>query len=127
MVHDPIFLAGGNARLALSGSTFTSRLRCSLESSAYVNVYVEDEFHTPPITLTLRMGDGERVRTPESWDHSDSAARGRNGEEQVTRLPAAFARHQGGILQFDAYAQAVAHIRNTTTNHLKSVSPQVRG
>ena len=48
-----IFLLGGNVLLVSSGSTFTCRLRCSLGSFAYVNVFVEDEFRTPPFILTL--------------------------------------------------------------------------
>ena len=42
----PIFIAGSDILYYLCGSTSTSRLRCSLESFAYVNMFVEDVFRS---------------------------------------------------------------------------------
>ena len=49
----PVFLAGCNSLLVISGETYPSRLWCLLEMFVYMSVAVADGCREDPTTLTL--------------------------------------------------------------------------
>ena len=98
----PIFLAGCNIILILSGPTYTSRLWCCVELFVEVTMRGNDESRELPILLTLGDDENEHERVRESWDKFDAAACQCFNAEDKTRMFAVIERHPGGIQGFNA-------------------------
>ena len=106
----PIFIAGCNLLLVLSGSTYTSRLWCCVELFVYVNMFVEDESIEAPIVITLGADDREHERVRKGWRGFDAAACECFDPEDKKRIFAVVGQHQGGVQGFNA------HVRDIATN-----------
>merc|ERR1711957_782358 len=63
----PIFLAGCNGLLIVSGLTYTSRLWCCVELFVYVTMVSDDPSRKRPVMLQLGDTEDEKVQVMLGW------------------------------------------------------------
>lgn len=104
----PVFLAGCNILLAVSGSTYTSRLWCCVELFVYVAMLVEDATRKAPIVLTIGADDNEHEHVRHAWRHFDAAACECFDEEDKKRIFAVVECFPGGVPEFNSHVKILA-------------------
>lgn len=104
----PVFLAGCNLLLVVSGSTYTSRQWCCVELFVYVTILEEDESRLAPIVLTIGSDDNEHERVRNSFRTFDATACECFAEEDKKRMLAVVECCPGGVQGFNSHVRVLA-------------------
>lgn len=103
----PIFLAGCNDLLVLSGSTYTSRLWCCGELFIYVNMLDEDDSRGLPAVIMLGADSDEHERVRQSWENFDASTCKCFDKNDKERILAVIKCYPGGIQGFNAHVRVL--------------------
>jgi hypothetical protein len=104
----PIFLAGSNLLLVVSGSTFIYRLWNCVELFVYVTMLQEEEMRKPPIVLTIGSDEEEHECIRKSWRDFDASTCRCFNEEDKERIFAVIACCPGGVQGFNDHMKVLA-------------------
>ena len=104
----PIFLAGCNSLLIISGLTYVHRLWCCVELFVYVQMTEEDATHEAPTVLTIGEEDAVHARLRNAFRKFDSAACDCFNPADKTRMFAVIAGSPGGVPAFNDHVRQLA-------------------
>ena len=104
----PIFLAGCNVLLVVSGLTYTTRLWCCVELFVEVAMRTEDDSCETPIFLPIGENENEHERVRGSWSNFDVKSCDCFDKNDKKRMLAAIARHPRGAIGFNSVVQHMA-------------------
>lgn len=97
----PIFLAGCNTLLVVSGLHYTTRLWCCVELFTYVAMMQEDASRQPPEVLLLGSARAEMERVAELWLRFDVLMCDCCKPQDKTRILAIIRQYTGGTKGFN--------------------------
>ena len=103
----PIFLAGCNGMLVISGDTYTCRLWCVMELFVYVSMREDGEQDLPDV-IFLGETDAESGEVRKTWASFDALNCQYVNSEDKTRIMAAIEASDGGISGFNRSVTAIA-------------------
>ena len=104
----PIFLAGCNLLLIISGPTYTFRLWCCVELFVYVAMHMEDDSRKVPVIILIGADDEERARVHTSFTNFDAKVCKCFKEEDKARMLGIVEQHPGGMQGFNSHVRALA-------------------
>merc|ERR1711908_235014 len=103
----PIFIAGCNTMLVISGPTYTSRLWCVMELYVFFSMQGVDEQQTPSVVITGATSL-DRSQTRQSWACFDALQCRCFNPGDKERIMAVIQKGDGGIDRFNAVVQGFA-------------------
>ena len=104
----PIFLAGCQQMLVLSGRTYTSRLWCCVELFVHCAMGSDEDDYTLPIIEIIGHSDEERCDYKDAWYHFDVSSCRCFDTRDKDRIFGVIQNHQGGVSAFDEHMRACA-------------------
>jgi len=102
----PIYLAGCNNLLVISGLSYTSRLWCCVELFVYVQV-ADMDVQKAPIIRTISMSQDEESRVRRAWTEFDAAKCNCFKEEDKIRIMRIVNAYPGGVSRFNNYIKNI--------------------
>jgi len=117
----PIFLAGCNRLLVVSGVSYTTRLWCCVELFVYMQMMVRDEeSRKEPIILLTAKCEEELSTAKNAWATFDVTRCNCFNPEDKSRILNVVERHPGGAQAFNDYIRNLAAALGVATRHTKA-------
>eukprot|EP00931_Biecheleriopsis_adriatica_P020491 TRINITY_DN13679_c0_g2_i4.p1 TRINITY_DN13679_c0_g2~~TRINITY_DN13679_c0_g2_i4.p1 ORF type:complete len:632 (+),score=57.97 TRINITY_DN13679_c0_g2_i4:82-1977(+) len=104
----PIFLAGCNSLLVLSGYTYTTRLWCILELFVYVTMQSGIDDQTEPTIVVLGEDEAQRKAVKQEWRSFEARSCNCFKPSDKERIMAVIEASDGGIDRFNQYVREYA-------------------
>jgi hypothetical protein len=104
----PLFVAGCNSMLIVTGASYTSRLWCCVELFVHMSMQLESQMRRAMHVILIGTDEAEKDKARQSWHLFNASACRCFNPDDKRRILGIVDQHPGGIQAFNSYIRSLA-------------------